>query len=373
MEGVLEAGDASFYALPPPSPTGQPGEIVRTEVLRSAPDGTIAWRVLYHSTDVFGADNIVSGVVISPASPPPPEGRVVVGWGHPTTGAAARCAPSNGVDPFDLIEGLRDLLDAGYVVAAADYPGLGVEGQSSYLIGASEGNSVLDLMRAAKALPGTGVGGDALLWGHSQGGQAVLFAAQAARAYAPEFTVRGVAVAAPAAQLIALLDDDITDPSGVTIGSYAFAAYQSAYQARYPGLALDSVLTPEGAAATPGMAELCLFGQHTELHDNATRLVGNYLAHDPATTEPWATLLTENTPGAQPLGAPLFVAQGASDTLVVPSATAAFVSRMCSASEHVTFQSYPDTGHGGIALKALPAVLSFLSASLAGAPPPSTC
>ncbi len=107
VEGITEEGDSSFYTPPNPAPAGKPGEIVRTERLLSAPDGTNAWRVLYHSTDVTGADIIVSGVVIAPDDDAPAGSRTVVGWGHPTTGAAAKCAPSNGIDPFDLVEGMR--------------------------------------------------------------------------------------------------------------------------------------------------------------------------------------------------------------------------------------------------------------------------
>ena len=182
-EGALEEATAPpFYVLPSPVPAGKPGDVVRTEKLQSAPPNTNAWRVLYHTTDVTGADIVVSGVVVGPDSPAPADGRVVVGWGHPTTGAAPKCAPSNGIDPFDLMEGLSDLLAAGYVVAAADYPGMGVDGPNSYLIGTSEGNSVLDAVRAARNITETGVttDSDVLLWGHSQGGQAVLFAGQAA-------------------------------------------------------------------------------------------------------------------------------------------------------------------------------------------------
>lgn len=214
---------------------------------------------------------------------------------------------------------------------------------------------------------------DVLLWGHSQGGHAVLFAAQNAKAYAPELKVKAVAVAAPAADLGTLFDDDIPDASGVTLGSYAFDAFESVYSPTYPGLSLDSVLTDPGAAATPGMAQLCLIGQHAELHDKAVALVGDYTRSDPATTEPWATMLAENTPGASPLGVPLYVAQGASDTLVLPSATQQFVAKQCASGQHLTFESYPDTGHGLIALKAVPAVTSFFSDVLAGTPPASTC
>ena len=56
---------------------------------------------------------------------------------------------------------VQHLLDAGYAVAAADYP-------------------VLDSVRAAQHIGQTGVTptGDVLLSGHSQGGHAVLFSAQ---------------------------------------------------------------------------------------------------------------------------------------------------------------------------------------------------
>ncbi len=376
VEGAVEeVTESPFYTPPSPVPSGKPGDIIRTERLSSAPDGSTGWRVLYHTTDVTGADIVASGVIVAPDAPAPAGGRTVVGWGHPTTGSAAKCAPSNGIDPFDVIEGLRALLTAGYVVAAADFPGMGVPGPNSYLIGQSEGNSVLDAVRAAQNLPETGATptSDVLLWGHSQGGHAVLFAAQDAPTYAPELRLRAVAVAAPAADLGTLFDDDIPDASGVTIGSYAFAAYQSVYAATVPGLSLDSILTPEGAAATPAMAQLCLFGQHTTIHADALALVGHYTHSDPATTPPWAGLLTQNTPGASPLGVPLFVAQGATDTLVLPSATEQFVSQECAKGEHVTFQLYPDTGHGLVALKAVPAVTSFFADVLKGAPPASTC
>ena len=196
VEGAVEEiTESPFYTLPSPVPSGQPGDIIRIERLSSAPDGSIGWRVLYHTTDVTGADIVASGVIVAPDAPAPASGRTVVGWGHPTTGAAATCAPSNGIDPFDLIEGLRALLTAGHVVAATDFPGMGVQGPNSYLIGRSEGNSVLDAVRAAQNMADTGttVSNDVLLWGHSQGGHAVLFAAQDAPSYAPELRLRGVA------------------------------------------------------------------------------------------------------------------------------------------------------------------------------------
>ena len=376
-EGVLEEiTEEPFYALPDPIPAGNPGDVVRTEQLQSAPYGTVARRVMYHSTDVHGAPLLTSAVVIAPTAPWTGGGpRPVVAWGHPTTGMAARCAPSNGVDPFDLIEGLTNLLDAGYAVVAADYPGMGVAGPDSYLVGVTEANSVLDAVRATGRLDRTGVttASDVLLWGHSQGGHAVLFAAQQAPSYAPDLRLTAAAVAAPATELGTLLDDDIGDVSGVSLGSYAFQTYQSVYGSTIPGLALTQVLTDEGAAATPQMADLCLFGQNRELHDIAGPLVGKYLSHDPATTEPWAGILQQNTPGNAPITVPLFVAQGLADQLVHPAATEQFVRQQCGKGIHVVFKEVPGAGHGQIALDVVPDVLSFFAAARTGAAPASTC
>jgi len=373
-EDVIESRtEGTFYRPPAPLPAGRPGQLIRSERLLGAPNGAHAWRVLYHSRDVTGADVAVSGVVVAPDAARSHGPRTVVAWGHPTTGAAPRCAPSIGVDPFDLIEGLKALLTDGYVVAASDYPGMGSPSPPSYLIGTSEGNSVLDAARAAAHIPQTHAGSDVLLWGHSQGGQAVLFAAQDAPTYAPDLHVRAVAVAAPAAELGQLLTDDLVDDSGVTLGSYAFDAYVKVYGPTTPDLSLSTLLTPAGVAATPKMAGMCLFGQHRALHAMAKPLVGHYLAHDPAEVPAWSTLLAQNTPGAAPIGIPILVAQGLDDTLVRPATTAAYVAHLCATGEHVDYRTYTHQVHATIAVAALGAVQSFFGDVLAAKPTISTC
>lgn len=275
IEGSAEQKtDVPFYGRPTPLPTAAPGAIIRSEPIASAPTGSTAWRVLYHSRDLAGDDIAVSGVVIAPDSPVPDDGRTVISWAHPTTGAAAKCAPSLALDPFELIEGLHELLAAGYAIAATDYPGLGVDGASSYLLGIPESNSMLDAARAARALTGTGASDRLLLWGHSQGGQAALFAAERAASYAPELKLEGVAVAAPAANLSALMSDDIANLSGTTIASFAIPAYEAAYANRYSKAEIDAILTPAGLTATPKMAALCLLTQAKEIHAIADPLVG---------------------------------------------------------------------------------------------------
>lgn len=58
----------------------------------------------------------------------------------------------------------------------------------------SEGRAVIDIVRGT-LLPRAGEGKDFTVWGHSQGGQAVLFAGMMASAYAPELSLLGVAAA----------------------------------------------------------------------------------------------------------------------------------------------------------------------------------
>jgi hypothetical protein len=370
VEGAVEEWEApAFYELPDPIPAGSPGEVYRSEKLTSTMDGTVAWRILYHSTDLEGEDVLVSGTVVAPDGVAPDSGRPVVSWAHPTTGTAPRCAPSAGLDPFDLVEGLRGLIEQGYVVASTDYPGLGADGPDSYLVGVSEGNSVLDAARAARSIPGTGAGGALRLWGHSQGGQAALFAAQSVAQYAPELRLRAVAVAAPATDLGQLLDDDLDDISGVTISSYALTAYSEVY----PDAALDTILTPAGVTATPSMNELCLLGQNKAIHRIARPLIGGYFSGDPTTVEPWATLLAQNSPGGVPLTVPLYIAQGETDALVDPETTRAFADHECSIGTRVSYVSLPNTGHGFAALRALDTLLPWFARVQRGETVESTC
>lgn len=363
----------SFYDVPDPLPAGEPGSIIKSERLLGAPDGAHAYRIMYRSTDLDGAPIAVSGVVVAPNGDGPKGGRPVVSWAHPTTGAYGGCAPSRGTDPFVLIEGLHELLDEGYVVTATDYSGMGADGPSSYLIGSTEGRNVLDAVRAAQAIDGAHAGSETLLWGHSQGGQAALFAAQMAPRYAPELDVKGVAVAAPAAELGALLDADIGDVSGVTIGSYAFDAFEHVYAADHPGLELTSVLTPEGAAIVPEVAPMCLLTQNKEIHAITGPLIGKFLAKDPVTTEPWASFLEENTPGNEKIAVPVLVAQGDKDQLVKPETTQKAVDKLCAAGDVVQYRTYEDTTHATIAYRTLPLLLPWLRDRLAGKPATDTC
>lgn len=351
-------GLSAFYEQPEGAADGDPGTIIRSESLQGHPFDAEAWRIMYRTTDLNGDPVVTTGIVIEPHGSAPAGGRKVLAWGHPTTGTAEECAPSRSLDPFIDVEGMRMMLDRGYTIVATDYVGTGTPGPDSYLVGVTAGNSVLDSVRAARALDGVDASESVILWGHSQGGQAVLFAAERAAEYAPELSIEAVATAAPAADLVALMDAHLDDVSGVTIGSYAFQAYSEVYASR--GAELETILTPEARRILPEMNSLCLLTHLSELHKIADPVIGDFVSANPGETEPWATLLRENSAGGSAFSAPLFIAQGGSDELVLEKDTEAFASHEWDLGIDVTYRRIGPADHGTIAYLALPALGDWL-------------
>ena len=365
VEGIRLAGDLAerqglqaFYTQPADALAGDPGSLIKSEPLVGVPFDAGGWRIMYRSTDLNGDPVVSTGIVVTPLGIAPEGGRIVASWGHPTTGSDPSCAPSLALDPYIGIEGMRVLLDRGYTVVATDYTGMGTEGPDSYLIGDTEGHNVLDAVRAAQHIPEAHAGSDVVLWGHSQGGQAVLFAAELAADYAPELTLKAVAAAAPAADLTALMETHLTDISGVTIGSYAFSAFSSIYADR--GADLSEILTPEAQAILPEMNKLCLLTHISELHKIAEPVVGKFVSADPTTTEPWKTFLEENSAGASGFDAPLLVLQGMSDELIRPPDTETYVQRAKDLGIPVTYRTIKSATHGTIAYLGLADLDSWL-------------
>ena len=369
-EGPRIVGDAveaphlaNFYAQPAGAADGKPGTLVKSEPLAGTPLASLAWRIMYRSTDLNGKPIVVTGIVVTPIGIAPSNGRTVLAWGHPTTGTAAACAPSMAFDPFIGIEGLRWMLARGYTVVAPDFAGMGTKGPNSYLVGDTAAHTVLDAVRAAGHIPEAQAGKRVVLWGHSQGGQAVLFAAQDAPSYAPELNVVAVAAAAPAADLTALVKSHLNDISGVTIGSYAFPAFASVYGPTTRGAELSRVLTPAAIATTPTMNRLCLLPHLSQLHTIGQPLVGKFFLRDPAAVEPWKSLLKENSVGNATIEAPVFIAQGSDDQLIRPSDTKAFVEHERSIGINVTYDVVPLATHATIAYFALPALELWLNSN----------
>jgi acetyl esterase/lipase len=331
----------SFYTAPA-KPPRRPGELIRSEAMRPAPNGAKAWRILYASTDPDGRPIEVSGVVIAPDLPAPAAGRPVLAWAHPTTGVADACAPSISPLFLDTIPHLPALVALDWVVVATDYAGLGTPGVHPYLVGESEGRAVLDSVRAAAEVEKSGASRRFAVWGHSQGGHAALFAGQLAGSYAPELQLAGVAAIAPATDLATLLKDDVETHVGAILASYSLWTWS-----RFYGISIETAVTPPAVRVVDGIAEDCI-----ETRDEIYRvgfdslaIPAPFLVEGAMDRDPWKSLLERNRPGAVRIPSPVYVAQGDQDLVVRPSVTADFVAALCRQGETVRFERLEGEGH----------------------------
>ncbi|MGA4778372.1 lipase family protein [Cellulosimicrobium sp. AB352] len=365
----------AFYDAPD-APPDAPGSLLRAEPFtRQIPDGATAWRILYTTTLDEGEPTVASGLVVVPdgvgtdgGAPPP-----VVAWAHGTTGFARGCAPSVLDEPFEsgAFFLLDDVLARGWALVATDYAGLGTPGPHPYLVGQGEARSVLDAVRAARALDDATLGEQTVVWGHSQGGHAALWTGAVAPVYAPDVPLAGVAALAPASDLTAMVSHLENVPGGSVFASYVVAAYDAAY----PDADAIEAVRPGARLVVHEMASRCLS------EPGALVSVAEALSMDQPlwTTDPTDGALGERLAENVPTGAveaPLLVAQGASDPLVLPSTQDAYVGERCAAGQPVDYRTYEGRDHVSLVQAdspLAPDLVRWTEARLAGEPPTPTC
>jgi len=372
LAGVNAANaQTAFYRAPSSEVAGAPGTLVRQEVIDGAPLGATTYRVLYRSTGLNDKPILVSGVVIVPPGDPPPGGRPIIAWAHPTSGVVPRCAPSLAIFLFEQIQGLRSFVRDGYVVAATDYPGLGTPGPHPYLVGTSEARAVIDSVRVAGSLPGAGGGKRFVVWGHSQGGHASLFTGVIAKSYAPELDLLGVAAAAPATDLVTLMNEDIDSVGGKNITAMTLWSWQRVFDAN-----MDKVVDRRAIPAINQLAQECIEGPFDLKKRQRTEqpLEQNFLSvQHPSDVEPWHTLLAQNSPGALPSEIPVFLAQGTDDDIIHPKVTQDYAAKLCGAGSKVRILLMPNIGHSRAAQASTSALLDWAGDRFAGEPAPDDC
>ena len=360
----------ALYDVNPGEIHGKPGTIIRVwPLLSGGPGNSDAFRFLYRSTGPKGETIPVSGAIFIPSGLAPAGGRNVIAWAHPTSGGAPDCAPSLYPDRAGLIWNLRDMLSAGYVVVATDYPGLGTAGIHPYLIGESAGRAVLDSVRAAQHFSNSGASNRFAVWGHSEGGHAALFTGQLAARYAPDLKLVGVAAAAPATYLVDLFEDDAkTEQDLIAMALLSWSGLEN--------IAPATIVEPGVMSAFNATARGCLtsIAQFEALEKDEKRLqAARFLKIDPTKTEPWKSIMLRNSPGQARAGAPVFIAQGTADTTVDPKVTKRFAKALCAKGEHVTFVELPGVSHIFVARDAAPTAIKWMNDRFKGAQAPSSC
>lgn len=328
----------AFYSVPSPAGATPGTLLAHAPVESDVPAGVRAWRIRYATTTSRDTPKTATAIVALRADAPPGP-RPVVAWAHGTTGVDTACAPSAGPEPLRGA-GFAPAVAAGWVWVATDYAGLGTPGTHEYLVGAGEARAVLDAIRAARAVPGVHAEPRAVVWGHSQGGHAALWAGILAPAYAPDVVLSGVAAAAPATDLPELT----AHVQHALVGRVLNAYLLHAYAATYDDVRFDDWSQGLRGRLARRMARGCLEGRTVVATLAAAAVAGGSIfAQDPRGGA-LGRRLADNSP-TRPLAMPLLIAQGARDDLVLPSIQSRFVNARCAAGQSLEYATYPDRDH----------------------------
>src|SRR5215210_2562547 len=344
----------AFYTPPSPLPGKGHGGLIWARKLT----GTAALRggggnrlVLYRSTGVKGKAVAVSGTVSVPKGKAPKGGWPVITYGHGTTGIADACAPSrdSGSNPAHGLIAyayplLQSWLKLGYAVVRTDYEGLGTPGTHPFLVGRSEGYSMLDAVRAARRLDKR-LGRRVVIAGHSQGGQSALWAASLARKWTPELKVRGTLALAPVSHLgeQAALLRNLTSPG--PISGFAAMILRGIDVAR-PALGVSAGLTDRGAALYPQTLTECL-GQLQAADSFGGLAPADIVRSDVDVSPVVAALGATDDPEDLKIPTSVRIQQGTADGTVFKLFTDPLVDDYRRRGIRVTYKTYEGVTHGG--------------------------
>ena len=337
-----------FYTPPKRLPKGAHGtpiwqrKLTGPAVLKSAKSNRL---LLYRSTSMSGKTVAVSGTVAIPKGKAPKAGWPIVTWAHGTVGIADACAPSRvGTQANYDSPLLNRWLKAGYAVVRTDYEGLGTPGPHPYLIGVSEGRGVLDMVRAARGLD-AGLGKRVVIAGHSQGGQAALFAGSLARKWTPELTLRGTLAFAPVSHLgeQGQLLRSVKEPGGI---SGLAAMIVRGIDIAQPGLNIGGLLSDRAKALYPQLDEKCL--GDIDKPDSFGGVAPAELFRPDAVLDPVVAALDKNDdPERLSIKGPVLIAQGKADSTVLPPFTDQLNAELKGRGVDITYKAYDGIDHAG--------------------------
>ena len=369
----------AFYTAPASTPSGVHGDLISyrstTVKLGATAPSTKAWAVMYKSTDSLGAANVVTGTVLVPVAMWTGGGtRPTVSYAVGTHGLAQNCAPSlqmvGGTD-YEAAN-ITAALKAGYAVLVSDYQGYTTGSTPTYLAGASQGNAVLDIVRAATQIPFGGISDSTktAVWGYSQGGQSAAWAAQRHAAYAPAVNLVGVAAGGVPADF--LRTADYLD--GSAGASFLFGGVIGLAQQYPTAIPLDTLTNAAGQAAIAKGKTQCVFESLFELmNDNLSDYTLGNKTLDELTAIPAinATLRAQDL-GGDKVSVPLYQYHGKADEFIPIDQAVNLKKAYCSKFSNVSFDVFPSE-HIVTQFQAAPTVLTWLGDRFAGKAAVSTC
>lgn len=357
-----------FYT-PPDTIPATPGTIIRTEPLGTDVPGGQGFRVLYTSIGLQGEPVAVSGMMFVSNKPAPPEGRKVIGWAHGTVGLAPKCAPSRSSNVLgDTDDWLNVAMDRGWAVSATDYLGLGTPGPKTYLIGEQEARDVTNSVRALRNFEPAKAGKRWIVWGHSQGGHASLWTGNLAQEIAPELDLIGVGAAAPASEVLVIMQNQWPGVIGWVIGPEALVSFQDAY----PDRDFEAIISDVGKRQLNSLNDGCTTGAAIQ-GMTLEKFGGQFFKSSPVDSPAWAQTGIEQTPKPLPASMPLFMSEGTADTIVLSGSNALMQEQWCKAGSDMTVEWLGGVGHLQVAIASGPSFMEWAVGQFDGKPAPRNC
>ncbi|GGL00197.1 alpha/beta hydrolase family protein [Mangrovihabitans endophyticus] len=310
-------------------------------------------RVTYVTTAIDGTPIPATGLVLTPKT-----GKTdkTVVWAHGSTGLADQCAPSSNMDVFwpEARAAIAKLLQKGWTVTAPDYPGLGTPQDHPYLMGMSEARSIIDSVKAARALDAT-LSTQYVVDGHSQGGQGALFADELAPAYDGGLVLKGVASIAPVsnAQIFAPLVPGTPGNGYLVMGLYGLKAVDKTFNP-------NTVLAAPAKQKTSVLRTGCLY----EILDAYASLTAEQLLNGGALPQPVLDELALYVDPAQSApSAPILLVQGTEDEAVPYGLTAgALLPELQAYDQPVEFVQVDGADHDGAVFATVDTVADWIAA-----------
>jgi len=214
-----------------------------------------------------------------------------------------------------------------------------------YLVGVSEGRSVLDMVRAARKIEPR-LSKNVAIMGHSQGGHAALWAAALARSYTPELKVRGTVAYAPASHVSdqSNLLNILKNPTPI---SALIASIFRGADVAYPSLQIPSLLTDRAAALFPQVDEKCLDEMYAT--DSWGGVAPADILRPDVDRAPLLAAADKNDPENLTIKTPVLIEQGNADTTVLPLFTDPLARELIAKGAKVTYKKFSGVNHEGIA------------------------
>jgi pimeloyl-ACP methyl ester carboxylesterase len=353
-----------FYHPPASLVPGAHGTVIWARQLTggAALPGANNWLVLYRSRTPNDEPVAVSGTVAVPSGPAPAQGWPVMSWGHGTTGVADVCAPSRDSEthPAHDYVGLVNQTNArwverGYAVAQTDYQGLGTDGDHGYLIGVPEARAAADLVLAAHKLSKE-LNKAWVANGHSQGGQAALFAAEIGQAWAPQLDLRGAVALAPGSNYREVFELSEKSPIGNGSGfSLVIRGVETATDLR-----TREILTERAWQLLPHTEDRCI--AQLRQPDSWGGLKSNEVFRSDADLYDFHRVIDENDPKHVAPTVPVFLAHGGQDQVAPHAMSDALYAQQAARGTDIEYRLYPDQDHRGVVAASFEDVLNWTDA-----------